>query len=356
MDAPKANGRIFASVAHRGSANFLHVLVSDVEQALNPARICVFSAASALGGAVSRERLVSFYEPERDLHGRFGVLRRFMDCFQHIATHYATHETDALVAISSNQRFFQRCYIEPNTFSYAPLSISLANNAANPFRAPVDYPSSEWNRAQQLASSKVHSIRSRFVAPPATTFLHSHAPKDWKHIPLVTMPMEGSFYPMSLLKRFKPLYDTMKLHLESKAVSWSVRTEKLFYEDWMIPSYVAHRELRLGQRRWARPPLCTRLYLGDVDNVSLLIDALRKRRYNHYCCFKIPGMEHLFPSLSGSSLKQPAYSKDGTINRPIDLYMRNYSLYKLVSKRFGSTFVHNRNVSLGKQIYASYSM
>ena len=356
MNVPWGNVHVFASVAHRGSPDFLQLLISDVERALSPTRICVFSATGVVGSAATRERLVLFHERERDLHGRFGVLRRFMDCFQHLTTHYATRETDALVSISSNQRFFQRCHIQPQTFSYAPLSISLANNAANPFGVPVDYPSSEWNHAQQLALSQSHSIRRRFVAPPTTKFLHSHAPKDWKRISLVTMPMEGSFYPMSLLKRFKPLYDTMKSHLESNAVSQSVRTERLFYEDWMIPSYVAHREPRLWQKRWARPPLCVRLYLGDVDNVSLLIDALRKRRYNHYCCFKIPGMEHLFSPSSGSSLKQPTYSKDGTINRPIDLYMRNHSLYELVSKRFGSKFVHYRNVSLGKQIYVSYSI
>ena len=31
MNAPRANGRIFASVAHRGSTNFLHLLVFVLE-------------------------------------------------------------------------------------------------------------------------------------------------------------------------------------------------------------------------------------------------------------------------------------------------------------------------------------
>lgn len=279
---------VFASIAHRGSQQFIDTLVSNVVWAISPTRVCLFSHTFA-----NNARVIHFREQDKNRHGTLDVLRRHMDCHAYIINHelYVSMELDVLVFVSANQRFFKPCHIQPQTLSFAPGFLTVSNNIINPFMRPIDYPSRQW-------SNTVGNLYNRLwgLEPPIIrqlSFLGSHNVSGWRRDLLMSMPSEGSFYSLQMLQQFKPLYMSMK-----DAYHQTKRTLRNYPEDWMIPTFTIQNTDRSVLANRSRPPLCMRLYLSKVYNISSFVHALQKKYTKHYCCFKIPGTEHVFGELT----------------------------------------------------------
>ena len=157
--------RVFASVAHRGSANFLPLLLDNTFEALRPYWTCVFSEHE-----LRRPNATMFIEKDSlKRRGTFEVPDRYFRCFAHVLSRRMNQSSDdVLVFVASNQRFFTRCRIEPNTFSLTPLKITLLGNVQNPFRGPIGYPSANWNHVMNQYANRLakrhYDAKATFVS------------------------------------------------------------------------------------------------------------------------------------------------------------------------------------------------
>lgn len=281
--------KVFASIAHRGSLSFLPKLYENTVYALSPSWTCIFTSRKFewANTTVFVERDV------RKRHGTMDVVRRYMQCYAHIYSN-RLHSSldDVLVFVAANQRFFRPCAIEPHSYSFTPIQLTVSNNIVNPYGRPIDYPSLEWSKMMSHYVSSYPRYQHQYDSYSLfAQFLMQYDIKGWKHSPNAVTQSEGSFYTVRQLTAMMPAYETLR-----NVSLRDVRFSHTFPECWVLATKLVQSTSVYDIAVNARPPLCFRSYDAIPTNRSEYMTTLRARYNKFYCCVKVPGAEHVFGS------------------------------------------------------------
>lgn len=279
--------KVFASIAHRGSLSFLPKLHENAVYALSPSWTCVFASRklTLVNTTVFVERDV------RTRHGTMDIVRRYMQCYEHIYTnrlHASSH--DVLVFVAANQRFFRPCSIDVGTYSFTPIQLTVSNNIVNPYGRPIEYPSLEWSKMMSRYVSSYPRYQHHYDSHSLfSQLLMQYNLEGWPHSPNAVTQSEGSFYTIGQLTTMKPAYERLyNLSLRS------FRLSHTFPEGWVLATKLVQTTSIYDIAVNARPPLCLRSYDTHRSNNSEYMKVLRARYNKSYCCVKVPGIEHVF--------------------------------------------------------------
>ena len=273
------NMSVVASVAHRGAPGFLPSLLENVAQFVKPNHTCVFTWANLTNTSF---RTV-FVEPQGSIQKQPAlILLRPLRCAMYIANlwpHYNASRV-TIVLVAANMRFHRPCNFVPSTFALEPMGSHdwWYDDVRRRFKAPPRYGGARWNRSIRF----VLRSRKRFM-PHFAQVLRSTNVTPWKPPPVVKMPHEGSYYPLSdLMAASGPIQRLLA------SVPWVAQ----YPEEALLPTWIAQQRAA-AVPTMARPLMCIRVFTKNrsvtYEDVLPAISSVQD-----VCALKMVGREHLF--------------------------------------------------------------